>query len=168
MNMNQITLAAALALMGGIAQASVIDITPDPMTAGSSYFHYEVHNVAGTFEDTYNFSIDTGASSLLDTLWVSFTLPGSAIGGGFSSKIDGLNVQLWKDMSTDELLFTGLTSSYALADGDYYFKVTGDVTGSQYGDYTLAFGTKASNVPEPQTLALLGLGLIGMMRLRRR
>ena len=78
---------------------------------------------------------------------------------------DYTNDALVGSFAFDNTSITGVFSP--LAAGNYFYEVTGDVTGTVGGSYTLS--STVSLVPEPETYAMLltGLGLIGFSARRR-
>jgi len=78
---------------------------------------------------------------------------------------DYTNDALVGSFAFDNTSITGVFSP--LAAGNYFYEVTGDVTGTVGGSYTLS--STVSLVPEPETYAMLlaGLGLIGFSVRRR-
>ena len=77
---------------------------------------------------------------------------------------------LVNDLSKGSFAFSAAPSSGFfgnLAAGSYFYRVTGDATGTVGGAYTLS--SALSPTPEPGTFALLlaGLGVIGLLGRRR-
>ncbi len=172
MKLEQMAVASALVLGGGVAHAAIINVTPNPMVDGS-VFNQNVVRDRGVFEDLFKFTIDTqGAGALtLDAAWAALTLDVPDLSGTqFISRIEDFAVSLWRDLAVDQLLSQERIFAMPLTDGDYYFKVTGNATGVMNGNYAFTLATTASpeRIAEPQTLALLGLGLLGLVASRRK
>lgn len=122
--------------------------------------------LSGSISEIFTFS-------LLSTTSLSTSLDVSS-NDGF--KITDGMVWLYKENgATDTFLSayagTGnLFSAFNLDAGDYYYKVTGLVTGPRGGFFTLASTTApVAVVPEADTYAMMlaGLGMIGLMAKRR-
>ena len=80
--------------------------------------------------------------------------------------LDYTNDALQGSFAFDNTSVTGVFSP--LAAGNYFYEVTGDVTGTVGGSYTLS--STVSPIPEPETYAMLlaGLGLVGFSARRRK
>lgn len=167
MRLKQISAAAALVMVAGLSQATAIPVTPNPMVDGSVYNNNVYHSTPGLFEDTFNFTIDSQTAPDLKTAWAAINVvnPSSVIPGKFVLNIEDFAVSLWQDLAVDVQLSANALDAMPLADGNYYLKVTGKTTGVMGGDYNV---TLATTVPEPQSRALLGLGLMGLALSRRR
>lgn len=172
MKLKQLAVASALILGGGVAHAAIINVTPNPMVDGS-VFNQNVARGSGVFEDLFKFTIDSqGAGALtLDAAWAALTLDAlDHTGQQFVSRIEDFAVSLWRDVIVAELLSEQDVFAMPLTDGDYFFKITGNSTGVMNGNYAFTLATTASpeRIAEPQTLALLGLGLLGLVASRRK
>jgi len=123
-----------------------------------------------SFEDSFTFSL-TDATTFLDATAVSNNL-------GRAFRItDGL-VQLYEvapgpDTLIGSFSFDGTTGDTShsfggLSSGDYYYLVTGNTVGRAGGWYSLT--SAIAPVPEPHVMSLMlaGLGVLGMVALRRR
>lgn len=153
---------AVLALaVSGAAQATSIDLgsvtAPDARIIKSA-----LGGTNGTFVDNFSFSLTNDASafggllefdSFFGDTTISLVTMVSGSGGFFDfSFTPGL------------FSFTGLTA------GDYTMFVSGNSFGyvTGYAGLLTFWAAPSTSVPEPGTLALLGLGLIGLGIVRRR
>jgi hypothetical protein len=164
MKLKQFIAGAALLMAASLSQATVYTVSPSPMVNGSVY-NENVLLSHGTFEDMFNFTIDSQGSGQLISIWaaISITDP-STVSQTSVLNIDNFSVSLWHDLATDVQLSTDAINSMSLADGNYYLKVSGTANGAMGGNYNVTLAA----VPEPQTLTLLGLGILGLAVSRRK
>jgi hypothetical protein len=133
-----------VALSAGAARAVTTDWgVHGPVELGAGLFP-----VSGGFEDRFDFTLTSGPLTLTA---VSNDLdPFFDISGGL--------VELFTagDLLIGSLSFdsTAVSTTFAAAPGDYYYRVTGNVTGTA-GSYLVS----SAVVPEPGTAALLLVGL---------
>jgi len=161
---------AALSLASVGAQAATQDwFAHDPVEVAAGL------KLPGSFVDYFTF-----------TLSPSTTVTSSAVllNNGTAINIQNASYSLWSGDGEGSGVDTWIASfnldgttgnsfnSVALTSGSYFYKVTGDVTGSFGGLYTLTstLPPVAAPIPEPGTYAMLlaGLGAVGFMARRRK
>jgi hypothetical protein len=161
--------ALALAAFGAQAQTVVPWGNHDAGELGGTLFFGTGSNFP--FDFVYTFSLAAPHSLL--AVGVTNDAPGVF-------DISGAQAQLYASNGNanynDDTLVSGFNFDStaivnlfnSLAAGDYYYRVTGMVTGPQGGSYLLS--SSLQPIPEPGTWALLaaGLGVIGFMAKRRR
>jgi hypothetical protein len=139
-----VVVACAVVALSGAAQAVTTDWgVHGPVELGSGLFP-----VSGSFEDRFDFTLTSGPLTL--TAVSNDLEPIFDISGGL--------VELFTagDLLIGSLSFdsTAVSTTFAAAPGDYYYRVTGNVTGTA-GSYLVS----SAVVPEPGTAALLVVGL---------
>ncbi len=175
-NSFKLNLVAAAVLMasGGVNAAPTVNGTwgsHDPFEFG---FFATAGNVS--FDHIYTFTLDLpGPYQAITTAVTNDSSPSNVFdisNGTLSLFADNGDLDYTNDtlvgssFSFDNTSVTGVFSP--LAAGNYFYEVTGNVTGSVGGSYTLS--STVSAVPEPETYAMLlaGLGLVGFSARRRR
>ena len=153
--------AVAAALFAAGAQASTTDLGTLDSTKHTVISVGE--QVGTTFDDIYKFNLagtyDTDAS----TSFLSLTSK-SFISGGLVKLFSATNGFLG-DYTFGSKGADNANSWSALEAGNYYFEVLGTAKGLYSNSYTLTIDV--TPVPEPETYALMGLGLVALVAARR-
>ncbi|UXY14622.1 FxDxF family PEP-CTERM protein [Chitiniphilus purpureus] len=161
--------AAAIALMAAGAQATVFEWDDHDILETQTVKYGKVHS-GQAFEDFFTFELDD--PSHLWTAAVSANLINRfRVEQGSVELFAGTYGDNVADVSLGAYAFDGSTGSTDhqfsnLAAGDYYYKVNGVITGTLGGQYVLT--STIAPVPEPETYALMGLGLAGLIAARRK
>jgi hypothetical protein len=162
MELKQLVTAVVLATAAISAQAAVVDWGEhDNFEAATQIY---AGNIA--FTDFYKFTLSNPAD-----------LIGGAVSLTFNPQKFGLNnplVELYKGTPdvlgalVGSFVFSNSqnTQAFGVTDaGNYFYKVSG-LTSNAGGSYLL--GSAIAPVPEPETYALMGMGLVGLLAARRR
>ena len=175
--MKQTLLAIALAGAFSAASAATIPLTgPQNVNLGTNPTganDYAVTTNKGSFDDFFNFVISGAPTNSGSTAELQNILSGFNITGGMLSLYqdvgpagkDGGDILLGTD--TFEFTTGGAQLDKMLANGNYFYEVSGTGVGTQGGRYD--FVAASLPVPEPETYALMlaGLGVIGFIGRRR-
>lgn len=157
-----LALAASAATPALATDLGVLDDQPDVVTRTFT-------SPGISFNDDYIFDLvlDSDVSGSATNLKLS-------LNGISFLNIDNFSLSLYDSANTFLGSATLMDGSYQLNDvfltagNDYYFRVSGTVSGWYGGSYS--FSAVAQPIPEPETYALMlaGLGALGYMSRRRR
>lgn len=141
--------AALTLLMGmGVANAATSVVNTGTVVLG-----------AGDFTDTYNFTVDTVSSLTAEPVY--FSTKKYNISDFLMTLYSSVSDAAIASSSEDNTLLASLTK------GAYSLVVSGTAVGSLGAKYSVSATTVAA-VPEPETYALMGVGLLGLLAARRR
>jgi hypothetical protein len=164
---------ATASLGAGVAKAQVI-VTPNQaldLVGTSAFFGdaFDINLQGNTFSENFTFSV-TGAPANIDAIVSSISrtaATGLDITGLGLFTNTGTQVTLGSSQSTGAIDVWTVTSDN-LAAGSYYLQVSGTLVSNTSG----AFGgaMMLAPVPEPGAYAMMlgGLGVVGLIGLRRR
>jgi len=164
-------IAAAVLVMAGVSAQA--DTTSTDWGQHASFEIGGGFKSAGSFIDYYLFSINPAASVTSSAVVLNnqsvFNITGATYslwsGDGAGAGVDTLVATFALDGTTGNTF-----NSQALAVGNYFYKVTGNVTGAFGGLYSLTSTLVTAPVPEPETYALMlaGLGAVAFVARRRK
>lgn len=126
---------------------------------------------SGAFDHVYNFSLGSSFDALAVAVSNDFGTFFDITGGTVQLFASNGDADYTNDASLGSFSFDSLATGQTfsgLSAGNYFYEVTGTVTGSGGGSYLLS--SNISPIPEPETYAMLlvGLGLVGFSVRRRK
>jgi PEP-CTERM motif len=174
-NVKLCTLVAALVLVGNAHAANIPEtVAGNLMVSLGTNPHADdvysvLHTSFGNFVDTYTFSVSNTSTAV--SAYGTLELP-SLYGMTVSSfnlyTSGGSLVSAGTITTSSPNSSAGLISTSGLANGAYYYELSGSVTGTEGGAYQ--FSQITAPVPEPSTYALMFMGLtaVGYAVMRQR
>ncbi|MED5617793.1 FxDxF family PEP-CTERM protein [Ideonella sp. BN130291] len=163
MKMRALAAVAAGALAAGPAVADVFNLGLLDM---SKPLYHSFSNYVGNFADVYTFTIPGSSTTVNgDTTTVNFGTMWNVSLSSATLTGTGLGASQMDSNPNDGFSFYGLTGG-----GSYALTLTGTVDGTGLAGVTGIYAGYVTAVPEPQTVAMVAMGLLltGVALRRRR